>query len=246
VAQTLALGVLVLVIAAGAGLLGAMASADRTDPSAATLAPALDGIEEVDAVGRLEMRCIENGAGIEVPAVNAKADGVHVAITGTQGEDVFFQSSTGLLYQLQLRSDGGNFALPLPPGSWHGVCSPAEPGVPPRDAGAPFVVSDPNDHFVTSAPECPDDGCCVMVGELPDGFVQDQDTALREVFADDGIQDGDRIERAGYTESVSRVDPPTPLAFRVVRGSTVVAHIDAAEGADGWTYQLIGCPSAEV
>ena len=112
-AQTLALAMLVFVIAAGAGLLGAMGRLDRPTSSAPSAVPVID---EDDAVGLLRVQCIERGAGIEVPAVNAKADGVHVAIDGTAGQKVFFQSDAGLVYPMQLREDGGTFELPLPPG----------------------------------------------------------------------------------------------------------------------------------
>jgi len=243
VAQTLALAMLVFVIAAGAGLLGAMGRLDRPSASAPSPVPVID---EDDAVGLLRVRCIERGAGIEVPAVNAKADGVHVAIEGTEGQKVFFQSDAGLVYPMQLRENGGTFELPLPPGSWHATCAPEGSSAPAPSSGAGFVVTDPASRYVSYQPECPlDETGQQLNGELPTSFVQDQDTAIREVLADDGLLEGDLIERAGYRTSIPGQDPPNPMAFRVMRGDTVVGAFEAMEGPDGWTYFMGGCLNSE-
>ena len=243
VAQTLALAMLVFVIAAGAGLLGAMGRLDRPTSSAPSSVPV---IEEGDAVGILRVQCIERGAGIEVPAVNAKADGVHVAIDGTAGQKVFFQSDAGLVYPMQLREDGGTFELPLPPGSWHATCAPEGSTTPSPSSGAGFVVTDPASNYVSYQPECPlDETGQQLNGVLPSGFVQDQESAIRDVLADDGLLAGDLIERAGYVKSIPGEDPPNPMAFRVMRGDTVVGAFEAMEGRDGWTYFMGGCLNSE-
>jgi hypothetical protein len=243
VAQTLALAMLVFVIAAGAGLLGAMGRLDRPTSSAPSSVPVID---EDDAVGLLRVQCIERGAGIEVPAVNAKADGVHVAIDGTAGQKVFFQSDVGLVYPMQLREDGGRFELPLPPGSWHATCAPEGSTTPSSSSGAGFVVTDPDSHYVSYQPECPlDETGQQLNGVLPSSFVQDQETAIRDVLADDGLLEGDLIERAGYVKSIPGEDPPNPMAFRVMRGDIVVGAFEAMEGRDGWTYFMGGCLNSE-
>jgi len=243
VAQTLALAMLVFVIAAGAGLLGAMGRLDRPTSSAPSSVPVID---EDDAVGLLRVQCIEHGAGIEIPAVNAKADGVHVAIGGIAGQKVFFQSDAGLAYPMQLREDGGTFELPLPPGSWHATCAPEGSTTPAASSGAGFVVTDPASHYVSYQPECPlDETGQQLNGNLPSSFVQDQQTAIREVLADDGLLEDDLIERAGYVKSIPGEDPPNPMAFRLVRGDTVVGAFEAMEGRDGWTYFMGGCLNSE-
>ena len=125
-------------------------------------------------MGLLQVRCIENGAGIEVPAVNAKADGVHVEIEGTAGQKVFFQPDAGPVYPMQLREDGGTFELPLPPGSWHATCAPEGSTTPAPGSGAGFVVTDPASNYVSYQPECPLDAETgqQLNGVLPSGFVQ--------------------------------------------------------------------------
>jgi hypothetical protein len=244
VAQTLALAMLVFVIAAGAGLLGAMGRLDRAPSTVPSPAPVFD---EVEAVDLLEVRCVDNGAGIEVPAVSAKADGVHVQIEGVAGQKVFFQSDAGLVYPMQLREDGGTFELPLPPGSWHAACGPKGSAPPAPAAGAGFVVGDPASRYVSYQPECPlDETGQQLNGELPSSFVQNQETAIREVLADDGLLDSDLIERAGYVKSIPGEDPPNPMAFRLTRGDTVVGAFEAMEGRDGWTYFMGGCLNSEA
>lgn len=243
VAQTLALGVLVLVIAAGAGLLGAMATADR--PDASTPDDAFVPIDTADAVRVLRMGCVENGADLESQAVKAQSDGVHVEITGATGESVFFNTSGNRQYQFTLRGAAPQrLALPLPPGSWRAVCSPSE-GTPAAGAGAAFVVTDPNEVFVTSVPACSVDDMRSEVHPLPPEFVQDQEAVLRDAFGG-RIQPNDLVERAGYPDAVAGMDPPNPLIFRVVRGSTIVASINAAEGNDGWDSEMIGCLGGEA
>ena len=189
----------------------------------------------------------DNGAGIEVPAVSAKADGVHVQIEGVAGQKVFFQSDAGLVYPMQLREDGGTFELPLPPGSWHAACGPKGSAPPAPAAGAGFVVGDPASRYVSYQPECPlDETGQQLNGELPSSFVQNQETAIREVLADDGLLDSDLIERAGYVKSIPGEDPPNPMAFRLTRGDTVVGAFEAMEGRDGWTYFMGGCLNSEA
>jgi hypothetical protein len=75
--------------------------------------------------------------------------------------------------------------------------------------------------------------------------VQDQETAIRDVLADDGLLEGDLIERAGYVKSIPGEDPPNPMAFRVMRGDIVVGAFEAMEGRDGWTYFMGGCLNSE-
>jgi hypothetical protein len=242
VAQTLALAMLVFVIAAGAGLLGAMGRLDRAPLSVPSSTPVFD---EADAVGVLQVRCLENAASIEIPAVNAKADGVHVEIEGTTGQKVFFRSDAGLVYPMQLRENGGTFELPFSPGSWHVTCAPEGTTGPVEGVEAGFVVTDPASRYVSYELECPlDETGQQLNGVLPSSFVQDQATAIREVLADDGLLESDRIERAGYRKSIPRQDPPNPMAFRVIRDDAVVGSVEAVEGPDGWDYFMAGCLTA--
>ncbi len=238
-AQTLAFGVLVIVLLVGVAALVAMSSLEPTpEELPATSVPPT--FQEVRPVGSLDLTCGDGTAGVRVAAVNARAYGVHVAVTGVQGQRVVFQSDTGIGYELLLRGEATNAVLPLPPGVWHGACTAADGPPPQPDAGAAFVIFGPRVPFRAEHAGVHRRRYRRDRSPSP-AFSSSPKAAIREVLSDDGVTGSDVIERAAYPKSVSSVDPVNPLVFRVLREDVIVAHVDAVQSDDGWSYHVSGC-----
>ncbi len=239
---------LTLILALMAALLGGVvlfflqASRESRAPAAVdAFAPPVAPAPASEASAQLHVSCTEGGATLDAGTVNAGDAGVPVLVSGSAGEVVAFTSLDAIGYRFVLQGDTLESSVPLHPASWSVACS-MDPGFTPTFAsGTPFTVADPHERYVPTSPESEIVAGCAWRGVLDDSYERSPEPAIRSALADDGLVEGDQVERAGYLESSFRSYPPASDVYRVVRDDVILARVDVVRAEGQWRYSVFGC-----
>ncbi len=232
--ETLLLGALVFVLTAAiVGFALMMTLAPRSAP-----VPAPGPVASAPVI---EIACGAAAATVTGQAVDAGPRGAPVQVAGDDGATLAFTSPGSPDYGMRVFEPTGRYLLPLAPGVWEVACAVPRSGPTTVFLGT-FEVRDPLQVYLRSLPDGPPEGTCAHVLDVPSGFATDQLGALHEGLAGVGVLPTDTIERAAYTASRLRAQPPIPLVFRVVRNDRIVARVEVAADGNAWTASVFGCP----
>jgi hypothetical protein len=195
----------------------------------------------VDAEARAQVlpttvgaRCVGRSAVLDVSAVAAQPDGVHLNLVDAQtAARITFTSADG--YAISYVSGGSVPVISLAPGPWHASCH-AEWETP-TTLGPRLVVVDETHSYVPIEPNCspgfgrPGFG---VIDSALDAWHQPE-WAIRRV-AD--IEDGDIIEPAGYVATAVHPHDYASFMYRIWRPQEgVVANATIYRGR----FDVVGC-----
>lgn len=170
-------------------------------------------------------------------AVDAQADGVHIAVTNTADEAISFTVGSLESPSYVVGGDGADPGVrketvwQLPPGDADVSCRLVSAAGIDTSPMAALRVEDPTDSYVPIGMTCPTSGQVSGYAENAAGFEGDPVEVARQHLS--GLEFDDTVERAGYAKSEQ------PMV-RVVRGGDVVAtatFIDDGQG--GWLLDTL-------